>query len=148
MLPENDIRIENAFPQLAITGYKITSPATNSYNCIAWTAKDNSRFWWPGDDYGYYWPDNVDRGETMENFIKAFNSLGFEICENADFEKDFEKISIYANNKGVPVHGARMLDEKTWTSKLGSEFDISHTINGLDGDIYGTPRIFMKKKVV
>ncbi|MFA5747375.1 MAG: hypothetical protein WC926_04900 [Candidatus Paceibacterota bacterium] len=149
MLPVRHPVLESKFPQLSITGYKITSPSTPSYNCIAWAAKDDTRFWWPRDDEdGYYWPDGIEKKETIEVFIEAYRSVGFDICDNADFDNHYEKIAIYVNSNGVPTHGARMLDEKTWTSKLGQSFDISHTIDGLNGDEYGSPKVFMRRKLV
>ena len=30
--------LENFFPNLKLTGYAVTSPATSAYNCIAWAA--------------------------------------------------------------------------------------------------------------
>jgi len=146
MLPDRHPFLENKFPQLSITGYKITSSPTPSYNCIAWAAKDDTRFWWPKD--GYYWPDGAEKKETIEAFIEAYSSVGFDVCDDAEFENNYEKIAIYVKSNGVPTHGARMLDEKTWTSKLGSNFDISHTIDGLNGEEYGNPKVFMKRKLI
>ena len=37
--------IERDFPNLLTTGYEITSPDTIDYNCIAWAAEDNERWW-------------------------------------------------------------------------------------------------------
>jgi hypothetical protein len=46
--------IEQNHPNLAIAGYKITSPDTTDYNCIAWAAGSTEEWWWPdakGQDY-------------------------------------------------------------------------------------------------
>lgn len=147
MLPNDEGAqcIEAAFPNISITGYKITSPVDPSYNCIAWAAEDENRFWWPKDEFGYYWPNGVERRVSMDTFVKAYQSLGFEICDNQGFEEGFQKIVIYTNDSGQPTHAARMIDERTWTSKLGSSHDISHTITGLDGGAYGRQTLLMKR---
>lgn len=147
MFPDKDIEIEYHFPQLSTTGYKITSPKTPKYNCIAWAGNDSDRFWWPTDEYGYYWPDTIEKRETVEVFIEAYKTIGFNVCDNSDYEGGWEKIAIYADHNNLPKHAARMIDERTWTSKLGRNYDISHTINGLDGNTYGSPKIFMKRKI-
>jgi hypothetical protein len=38
---------ENQFPNLAATGYIITSSQTASYNCFAWAAGETDRWWNP-----------------------------------------------------------------------------------------------------
>jgi hypothetical protein len=117
-----------------------------NYNCIAWTLQDDTHVWWPSP-YGYYWP-NDDADESVECFIKMYESFGFEVCDKPDFENGFIKIALYTDRSGRPKHGARMLDEINWTSKLGPEYDISHTLEGLSGDWYGRPTVFLRKKIV
>ena len=36
--------LEGAFPGLAADGYRLASPKTHSYNCVAWAAGDASRW--------------------------------------------------------------------------------------------------------
>lgn len=143
MLPNSDAFIESQFPQLAITGYRITSPRNQYYNCIAWAAGVQHQHWWP-DQYGH-WPANVPREETIEAFIQAYATLGYEICDNDSFDDAYEKIAIYTLQDGSPTHAARQIDEITWTSKLGQNFDISHRIFGLNSDVYGQPVTFMRR---
>ena len=119
-----------------------TSDDTPDYNCIAWAAKDDSNFWWPVGVPPYYWPDGVEFRETIEAFTKAYETRGFKVCSNAIFEDGFEKIAIYVDPSNRPKHAARQLDKDNWTSKLGSDIDISHPfINQwsqiiVDGKIY------------
>ncbi|HEY7428267.1 MAG TPA: hypothetical protein VH682_28795 [Gemmataceae bacterium] len=40
-------RFEVLFPRLNGTAYRITSPASDVYNCIAWAAGETNRWWWP-----------------------------------------------------------------------------------------------------
>lgn len=106
--------------------FVITSPESPNYNCIAWTANEDIRWWWP-DPFGiYYWPAGVERINTVECFIHAYRTLGYEVCENQNIEEGFEKIALYADNYGVPQHAARQINESKWTSKLGNSFDIEH----------------------
>lgn len=144
MLPDKHPDLERSFPQLGVTDYKITSPENPRYNCIAWAACDQDNFWWP-NEYGY-WPEGVERSETIDAFIKAYGTVGFSLCDSDGFEPGFEMIALYCDANNTPTHAARLIDEKTWTSKLGQSFDISHTENGLNGDRYGTPKLFLKRK--
>ncbi len=41
------IAIEALFPGLMRKNYRVTSPATDVYNCIAWAAQRVSEWWWP-----------------------------------------------------------------------------------------------------
>ncbi|MFB2919180.1 DUF7689 domain-containing protein [Aerosakkonema funiforme] len=38
---------EDEFPNLVTTGYRITSSQARNYNCFAWTAGENDRWWNP-----------------------------------------------------------------------------------------------------
>ena len=68
------------FPNLTSANSRKTSEATPIYNCIAWAANDHGRFWWPDNmDIGF-WPSGVPRVATLDAFILAFRTLGFDIC--------------------------------------------------------------------
>ena len=129
------------FPDLAKLPFEPTSDPTWEYNCIAWAAGDAANVWWPKIAY---WPPGCPVAETMIAFEKAFNSIGYTRCSDHSLEPDFEKIAIYAKD-GIPKHAARQLPDGKWTSKLGPQDDISHTIDGLNGKAYGKPAIFMKR---
>ena len=137
--------IEKSFPKLQDGGYRITSPDTVDYNCIAWAAGDTEAWWWPDHlDIGY-WPAGVPRAETLEAFIEAFAALGFTTCDTAEYEKGFEKVAIYVDTSGKPTHAARQLSPGLWTSKLGTLQDIEHEIDGVSGDLYGSVAVIMKR---
>ena len=142
MLPNADAYLELSFPQLAVTGYRITSPQNAFYNCIAWAAGVQHQFWWP--EYSY-WPNGVPREVNISAFIQAYSTLGYEVCEDDSYDEAFEKIVIYTQPDGIPTHAARQIDEITWTSKLGKNYDISHRIFGLNSDTYGQPNTFMRR---
>ena len=75
--------LERLFPLLRGVPYEITSPAQLDYNCIAWAAGDSSRWWWPDEFFQYYWPEAAPRHSTLEAFVAAFRTLGFEVCEDS-----------------------------------------------------------------
>ena len=139
-------RLERIFPQLAGTSYEITSPAEPDYNCIAWAAGDDSRWWWPDRVGLYYWPEGAPRRETMDAFVEAFRRLGFEVCEDSSLEPGWEKIALYAKEDGVPTHAARQLPDGRWTSKLGKLEDIVHpNLRDVSGEAYGKPWVILRR---
>lgn len=139
---EARLRIVAEFPGLQQTPFEITSPRTPQYNCIAWAVGDDARFWWPH----LFWPPNVKRQRTRKAFVAAFKTKGFVPCDGPDFEFGFEKIVLYEKD-GLPTHAARLLEDGRWASKLGSSHDITHALNGLNGENYGTPAIFLRRQI-
>ncbi len=84
--------------------------------------------------------------ETVEGFILAFQTLGFEVCDNGDQERGWHKIAIYASTEGAPTHMARQLGNGVGTSKLGSDIDIAHpTPHDVEGPLYGRVVRFLKR---
>ena len=146
MLPEQFQELERAFPSLLHEGYTLTSPYNPLYNCIAWAAEVNHQWWQPDPLGQYFWPQGVERVSTAAAYIKAYSTIGYAICTTAEYEEGFEKIAIFTNTLGTPTHAARQIAPEVWTSKLGKAHDISHTLAGLVGQIYGEPTIFLKRK--
>ena len=136
--------LNSAFPHLAEEGYRETSPATSRYNCIAWAAGETDAWWWPSPEAVHYWPQGVPREETLEAFACAFATVGFVPAEDGCFEPGFEKLALYARD-GKPTHAARQQPDGSWTSKLGKHIDISHTLRGVEGPLYGQVVRFMKR---
>ncbi len=141
--------IERDFPNLVTQGYKLTSPDTIDYNCVAWAAEDDENWWWPDAQNEEYWPPGVPREETLDAFQQAFQTLGYEICEDDALETGFQKIAIYVNSSTIPTHVARQLPDGNWTSKLGQDEDIEHNnLQGLTGNPgYGEVACIMKKPI-
>jgi hypothetical protein len=136
-------QISQLFPMIA-NDFDVTSSQTEDYNCIAWAANDTENWWWPTNP-DRYWPQHVSRRESIDSFVEAFRTLGYEPCDSGLFETGFEKVAIYCIS-GVPKHMARQLSSGRWTSKLGPQWDICHhTLNGLTGAIYGIPAQIMKR---
>jgi len=132
------------FPDLARTGYLVTSPPDPVYSCIAWAAVATDAWWWP-DPRGYdYWPSGIPVQETVDAFQTAFETLGYVVCADGTLEAGWEKVALYAFN-GVPTHAARQLSSGRWTSKLGPEDDIEHELDGLVGPLYGAVVQFLRR---
>ena len=136
-----------AYPRLATEGFTPRSPKTPKYNCIAWAAGESHRWWSPM--IGYYWPPIVPRTNSVEAYVQAFGTIGYIPCDDNErfaplHEADHIRIALYALN-GVPKHAARQIDVQIWTSKMGSNIDIEHTLTGLEGPFYGTVQKILKK---
>ncbi|MDZ8187072.1 MAG: hypothetical protein RMX96_19770 [Nostoc sp. ChiSLP02] len=141
-----EIYKENKFPNLSRTEYSVTSKQSTLYNCFAWAAGEDNRWWSPIDpDNTYYWVEGITPELTMSAFIQAYESLGYELCNNSDLEAGFEKIAIYATSDGEPTHAARQLLNGKWTSKLGRWEDIEHELEGLIGEMYGDVKQILKR---
>jgi hypothetical protein len=132
--------IESLFPRLQPSAYRVTSPRTRDYNCIAWAAGETHRWWWPDPDPendAVYWPAGVPREETLPAFLAAFATLGYVPCAADAPEAGFDRIALFADTAGVPTHAARQLPSGRWTSKLGFLEDIEHDLHDLSGAEYG-----------
>lgn len=134
------------FPRLTEDSYRVTSPATSDYNCIAWCANDTAHWWQPG----VYWPASaVENDFGIAALEAAFQSLGFADCGlDNSLELDCEKIALYGSG-AFYTHAARQLPSGKWTSKLGRDVDIEHeSPERLAGGIYGEVVEIMKRRVV
>ena len=142
--------LEDALPGLAQGGYRITSPGDKRYNCIAWAAGDTANWWWPvpPDVPEVFWPPGVARVETLDAFRAVFASLGYAECPGEGVEPSYEKIAIFTNDQGIPLHVARQLCSGRWTSKLGELEDIEHGLHDLEGTEYGSVVLVMKRPVL
>jgi hypothetical protein len=133
-------RIEQVFPGLSGSGYQLTSPEDDHYNCIAWAAGDTGHWWWPDEPDrpdSAHWPVGVPRVETLDAFREAFVTPGYTVCEDEQPEPGYEKIALFARF-GAPKHAARQLPTGRWTSKLGPMQDIEHALHDLSGQLYGS----------
>jgi hypothetical protein len=137
-------------PNLTDQNCAITSPASRTYNCIAWAASIDVLWWWPDPTYQYFWPPNVPREITIDAFIKSYGTLGYTVCADGDLEAEFEKIALYAKRMPwgdvEPTHAARQLPDGQWTSKLGPCEDVRHAeVTDVNGPAYGINVQFLKR---
>jgi hypothetical protein len=143
--------LERHFPRLRGTPYSVTSCQDTRYNCVAWAAGDSRRAWWPRVGKGavpgrsYHWP-RPPEGETLDEFLTVFRSLGYETCVSRELEQGFCKVAIYVAH-GNPSHVARQLPTGEWTSKLGDYEDITHVLQGLEDSDYGRVAVIMRRRL-
>jgi hypothetical protein len=140
-IPEIARTLRKRFPRLKVGEFAVTSCPDINYNCIGWAA-GKTQFWWPVDGY---WPDGVPRQLTLDAFMQAFATLGYEVCDDVTYEKGAEKIAIFAGDTG-PLHAARQIGSgNKWTSKLGQFADMTHRLIAIEGNDYGRKVIVMKR---
>jgi hypothetical protein len=138
-------RLETIFPNLASDDYAIESPVSSRYNCIAWAAGDDERWWEP--PRRYYWPPKIPREYTVATYRRVYARQGYRPCANDNTEEGYGKIAIFVNEAGVPTHVARQKEDGSWTSKLGKGPLIRHaTLHGIEGDAYGTVGVIMRRR--
>lgn len=142
--PEQSISLD--FPDAK--NFQVTSRRTGDYNCIAWAAGENDRWWWPDRNLQYFWPKSIPREVTVAAFVAAFEIKGYSVCDSPELEPEYDKIVIYTSATGRPTHAARQLPNGKWTSKLGAAWDISHEVDdiaGFKGKSYGRVCTYMKR---
>jgi hypothetical protein len=137
----------NQFPNLAAEGFTPRSPKSLRYNCVAWAAGDQRRFWSPA--IGYYWPPGVLRSTSLDAYVQAFVAMGFTVCDDAEcaqppHEAGVTRVALYVVN-GLAKHAARQIDARTWTSKMGQNIDLEHTLRALEGPCYGWVTKILKR---
>jgi len=123
-----------------------TSPKDVLYNCIAWAVGDTKNWWEPSGSDEDFWPEGTLNDYTIKSLIQAYESLGYELCDNDNFEEGYFKIAIFSNDGIHYTHAAKQVDAVFWSSKLGSSEDIKHTLESIQNGIYGKSECFMKKK--
>ena len=136
-------RLHELFPALK-SDYRITSPEAEAYNCIAWAAGVDLRWWWPNVEC--YWPSGVLLEDSIPAFVAAFGTLGYEPCGDGTLESGYEKVAIYHRPPNGVQHMARQLHTGKWTSKLGLSYDIEHGHpRELEGSEYGIIGLYMRR---
>lgn len=141
------MRLWLEFPKLAPPAIcEVTSDEDKSYNCIGFAAEQtNWRWWWPDRMKTCFWPEGVPKEVTLEAFVAAFRTVGYEICSDSEVEPGFEKIALYTKPGGTPTHAAKQQPDGFWKSKLGRFHDIKHELPGLESRAYGKAASFMKR---
>lgn len=156
---------EKNFPHLTKDLYEVIDDETDDYNCIAFAAGDNTR-WWEPDPYGvYYWPI-PKREYTVPCFVELFESLGYKKCRCSIGWRRIERVALYYDPVGCvatlhhpeippnsPTHAAKQFTNGRWRSKLGPWELIEHItlrcLNGTDRTgartSYGEPVQIFKK---
>lgn len=138
--------LEKDFPNSKNEPFIKTSEVTPLYNYIAWAADDCFK-WYEPDPFGiYYWPPNIPREYTIGAYIKVYESLGYIRCTNGNLKSGEQKIAIFAKDN-FPTHAAKQLQDGSWSSKLGKNIDVSHTLNAIEHGHYGLVVQFLVRKI-
>ena len=131
--------LEDIFPNLS--GYRITSPVSLEYNCVAWTLGITNQ-WWSHDRI---WLDSVPRSLEATALTQLFEAFGYVVCDSAEREAGYDKVALYVLN-GEWQHAARQLEDGRWTSKLGPFEDITHpSPEDVAGELYGEVHCIMRR---
>jgi hypothetical protein len=140
--------LESRFPKLLAAGYEVESKKDPNYNCVAWSAKRDQKRWWePGNEPGFYWPEGIATDYSMESFTAVFQELGYVICDDGRLEYGFEKVALYEIEGWGFAHVSHQLPDGRWASKLGPDEDIEHnSLEALESDDYGSPSVFLKRQ--
>lgn len=165
--PENREVLTKEFPNLDDSSgaavFKITSPATTKYNCIAWAMGFDDRWidYVPDMDVSKkkWWPKGVHQGFLPIDLIHAFEAVGFECCDDDIIEDGYDKVALYKvspfydqlTGRWEPVgwtHAARVIAPGVYHSKMGPQFDIHHSSGPVfHGSIYGDVYQLMKRRI-
>lgn len=149
--PDSYLEIEEDFPNI-VGQYEIKSDKDEGHNCVGFAVGDTSHYWDPDAAArpirGYYWPPGCGNDDALANLVRVFEIHGYEICESAELEPDFEKVAILGDRVAYS-HAAKQLASGKWSSKLGKGHDIHH--NTLDaicggGNAYGAVMHIMRRK--
>jgi len=133
------------FPRLRSDNHTPESPDDPGYNCIAWAAGDNRKWWQPSGLGGHYWPAEVPLEQTIPAYQAVYEAQGYERCGSGILEATNEKVALFAT-QGLPTHAARQLPDGRWTSKLGELMDITHTLpEDVGGGLYGEIVVFLRR---
>lgn len=163
--PENRQVLIKSHPSLEHDPYfYISSDKTLEYNCIAWAMGFNDRWVDHLPDYDKavkkWWPNGVKRGFHPNCLVKAFEAVGFELCNGDKYEEGYEKIVIYCLRPFIipqfgicePIawtHAAKVLTENTYHSKMGDKFDIYHSSGNIFvGSSYGEIYTYMRRSIL
>lgn len=133
------------FPGLRPGNHRITSQADPVYNCLSWANHNTDRWLDPNRPTGY-WPRDIPAHLTLNNLTKVYETDGWSRCDSRDFEEGYEKLAIYTDRRGLPLHAARQLGNGKWTGKLGAAEDIEHEdLEVFNGSDYGQPARYLRR---
>lgn len=131
-------------PHLEVEGFTETSPADETYNCVAWALGVADRWYQPGGAKGTFWPAGIRADFTLDAYVELFEAVGYERAMEREIEPGMERVAIYAAD-GDFCHVARQLPAG-WTSKCGELQDISHlTLSALEDNAYGRVAVLLQR---
>lgn len=132
--------------------FRIASPPDSGQNCFGWAAGERKR-WDPVPTMaptraGVFWPAGVPLLKTVNAFVAAYATIGYEPCPGPEREAGFEKIALYVDESGEPLHASHQSESGTWTSKLGGANDIEHgSPEAVETPFFGRPLYYLRRPV-
>jgi hypothetical protein len=142
--PRKHIKKSNEFPKINKRNHSLKSPKTTQYNCIAFAAGVTTKKWWPFVHPDAYWPPGAPYSDSVQSFIKAFETLGYEVAPDDSYIEGMEKVAFYTVFDRVK-HAAIQVHQDTWASKLGDLEDIHHKKEAVADGLYGKPTVYMMR---
>lgn len=124
--------------------FKLLSDFSFQYNCIAFAMGMTDR-WVDHSNIAWHWWPPVEKGESVDHLIKAFQYFGFEECGLDDNIDDlYDKIAIYHVKKRW-THAARIVANGIYHSKFGESFDGRHSSGNVLQAQYGNVCMIMRR---
>ena len=71
--------LEQDWPGLSQTSYRITSPHTGAYNCLAWAIAETDRWWSPLPDEDYGVAELRYEGQLLKLYSVLILAFQFEL---------------------------------------------------------------------
>jgi hypothetical protein len=134
------------FPKLTKKSHLVTSDRDPRQNCIAFAAGVKNKKYWPIFHPDFAWISGIPRVETVEAFVRFYETFGYVETGDGEYAEGFEKIAIYTNRGGKPTHASLQIGPDKWASKLGNSYDIEHATNAVSEGLYGAIVKFMARR--
>ena len=111
--------------------WRLRSPWSDTYQCVAWAACRNDQRWWPVHHTEFYWPPGLPRitpppypgmlwpPTPVDFLVQGFATLGYTRCESREFEFGYQKVAIYANDYTATHMARQHFFRSVWLSKPG-----------------------------
>lgn len=152
--PEEATKLRDRLTQLRSQFFEVKSGSTKGYNCVAYAAGDDTRWWEPivapdpvGEEMGgYYWPEDpeIPAWFSVTAIEQIFAKGGYKACEDSRRVPGAEKIAIYGTDSTNATHVAKQRLDGVWISKMGRFADIEHgPPEDLQGGTIGQIQRFM-----
>ena len=97
----------------------------------------------------WWWPTaaSAKNGFSIDRFVEALSVVGFEPCIDCDWQEEYEKIAIYADEESREFkHVCLLIAPGRWRSKWGRLSDFSHDLNALNSGHFGKLFRYMKRQ--
>lgn len=124
--------------------YKLTSPETFEYNCIAFAMGMLDR-WIDSSDIPWHWWPPVRKDTSPSSLVEAFKYFGFEECGMDDkVDEQYDKVALYKDDIQW-THAAKVVADGEYHSKFGASFDGHHSGGDVLKAKYGSVFLIMRR---